>query len=221
MESRPGARAVHTITFAVAAFAVGFQLVLVVQGHSPLAPELRPTTGEAVRRFFSYFTIQSNVLVAVTALAPATGRGLDSRWWAVARLAAVVGITVTGVVHLLLLRPILHLTGVDWWADLLLHAVVPVLALVGWLVVGPRGRAERRDVAPALAWPVLWLVATLALGPVVHWYPYPFLDVSKDGLGSVLLVCLAVAVLFVGLAAGAVALDRRLSAPAEVVPVRP
>lgn len=221
MESRPGARAVHAITFAVATFAVVFQLVLVVQGHSPLAPELRPSTGEAVRRFFSYFTIQSNVLVAVTALAPAIGRGVDSRWWAVARLAAVVGITVTGVVHLLLLRPILHLTGVDWWADLLLHAVVPVLALVGWLVLGPRGRAERRDVAPALAWPVLWLVATLALGPVVHWYPYPFLDVSKHGLGSVLLVCLAVAVLFVGLAFGAVALDRRLPAPAEVVPARP
>src|SRR5262245_57672803 len=118
MSSRPGARLVHTVTCATAAFAVVFQLVLVIQGHSPLAPELRPPTGEAVRRFFSYFTIQSNLLVAVTTFCLAVDRGVQTRLWAIARLASVVGITVTGVVHLLLLRPILHLTGVDWWADL-------------------------------------------------------------------------------------------------------
>ncbi|MBN9373985.1 MAG: Pr6Pr family membrane protein [Cellulomonas sp.] len=208
--SRGSIRAVHVATFTVAAFAVVFQLVLVVQGHSPLVPELRPSTAEAVRRFFSFFTIQSNLLVAATTLPLVAGRGAQGRVWAVARLDAVVGITVTGVVHLVLLRPILHLAGVDWWADLLLHAVVPVLAVASWLVVGPRGRARPRDVWPALAWPVLWLVATLALGPAVRWYPYPFLDVATHGLAQVLLVCLVVAVLFVGLARGAVALDRRL-----------
>lgn len=212
--NRASTRAVHVTTFTVAACAVAFQLVLVIQGHSPLVPELRPSTAEAVRRFFSFFTIQSNLLVAATTLPLVLGRGAQSRVWAFARLDAIVGITVTGVVHLVLLRPILHLVGADWWADLLLHAVVPVLAVASWLVVGPRGRVAPGDVWPALAWPVLWLAATLALGPAVRWYPYPFLDVPKHGLGQVLLVCLAVAALFTGLTWAAVALDRRLPLPA-------
>ncbi len=216
MKSWSGARVFHTVTFVAAAFAVVFQLVLVVQGHSPLAPELRPSTGEAARRFFSYFTIQSNLLVAATTGCLTLERGVATRLWAVARLASVVGIAVTGIVHLLLLRPILHLTGVDWWADLMLHVVVPVLAVGGWVVFGPRSRATRSDVLPALAWPVLWLVATLGLGPVVGWYPYPFLDVSAHGLGQVLLVCVAVAALFVGLALAAVAIDRGLERRSSV-----
>jgi hypothetical protein len=215
MSSRTGARAAHAITFALAAFAVVFQLVLVVQGHSPLAPELRPSTGEAVRRFFSYFTIQSNTLVAATTLVLALGRGTGSRLWAVTRLASIVGIAVTALVHLVLLRPLLHLTGADWWADRLLHVVVPIVTLAAWLVFGPRGRLTRDQVWPALSWPVVWLVATLALAPAVHWYPYPFLDVTTHGLGQVLLVCLVVAVLFVGLALGVVVLDGRLTAGAR------
>jgi hypothetical protein len=35
---------------------------------------------------------------------------------------------------------------------------------------------RRGDVLSALAWPVLWLDATLGLAPLTHWYPYPFLD---------------------------------------------
>ncbi len=46
------------------------------------------------------------------------------------RLAGLVGITVTGLVHFVLLRPLIDLSGWDWAADKLLHMVVPVLAVV-------------------------------------------------------------------------------------------
>ncbi len=210
MNRSQGARAFHAITCLVASFAVVLQLVLVLQGHSPLAPELRPPTGQAVRRFFSYFTIQSNLLVAAVTFCLAIGRGVGTRLWRIARLDALVGITVTGVVHLLLLRPILNLHGLDSVLDNLLHVVVPLLAVVGWLWLGPRDLVSMADVVPSLGWPIAWLVATLALGPLVHWYPYPFLDVGARGLVPVLLTCVVIAILFVGLAAAAVWADRRL-----------
>ena len=60
------------------------------------------------------------------------------------RLAGTVGITVTGIVHFLLLRPLLDLEGADFVADKLLHMVVPVLAIVGWALFGPTPGREVR-----------------------------------------------------------------------------
>ena len=91
-------------------------------------------------RLVSYFTIQSNLLVAVTAVQLARDPLRDGRWWRAVRVAAVVGITVTGLVHFVLLRPLLDLEGASWVADKLLHMVVPVVAVLGWL---------RRRAAPA------------------------------------------------------------------------
>ena len=74
------------------------------------------------------------------------------------RLNAVVGITVTGLVHWFLLRPILDLSGIDYWTDKLLHVAVPLLAVIGWVAFGPRDRVRRSDLLPSLAFPVLWLM---------------------------------------------------------------
>lgn len=76
---------------------------------------------------------------------------------------------------------------------------------------GPRGFVTRADVLPSLIWPVVWLVATLALGPAVDWYPYPFIDVDRIGYRSTLLNYAGIAVLFLALAALARWADRRLS----------
>ena len=61
---------------------------------------------------------------------------------------------------------------------------MPVLTFAGWVVFGPRGVVRREDLLPSLIWPVAWLAATLALGPVVSWYPYPFINVDQIGYGA-------------------------------------
>ena len=100
---------------------------------------------------------------------------------------------------------------------------MPVLTFVGWIAFGPRSFVTRRDLLPSLIWPVAWLVATLALAPLTHWYPYPFLNVEVIGWGRVLVNCAGVAVLFLLLAALALWADHRLpgdrarrTAPAQV-----
>ena len=185
------------LTAAVAVSAVVLQLVLVVQGGRVLDETGQPALGVRLARFVAYFTVQSNVLVAVTTLQLARDPGRDGRGWRVARLAAVVGITVTGVVHFLLLRPLLDLDGADYLADKLLHMVVPVLAVVGWAVFGPRPRIDARAVRLALCWPVTWLVATLLVGGLSGWYPYPFLDHREDdGTGGVVVSSIGITAFF-------------------------
>ncbi|MFL6159982.1 MAG: Pr6Pr family membrane protein [Marmoricola sp.] len=208
------ARVFHLITFAVAAFAIVLQLVLVIDGYAVIDDRTRPDTGTALIRFCSYLTIWSNVLVAWSTLTLALGRDRDTPVWRALRLDAVVICFGGGIVHFFLLRPHLdHLFGWSIVADRLLHLVVPVLAMVGWLRFGPRGRAGSRDLGPFLVVPVGWLVYTLVRGPLVDWYPYPFIDVGVHGYPRVLSTCVAISVLMLGLAWLAVRLDRRLADP--------
>ncbi len=204
------ARAWHLLTFLVAAFALVFQLMLILRGDSVLDEANAPGTPEAVRRYFFYFTIQSNIAVAWATYLLARGRESDTRFFRVLRLDAVLSIAVTGVVHWFLLRPILDLEGASYVADKLLHVVVPLLAVVGWLVFGPRGLLRSADVPPALVWPIAYLLLILATGPIFDWYPYPFLDVAEHGLGVVLLNSLGITVLFLAIAYGAVWADTKL-----------
>jgi hypothetical protein len=52
----------------------------------------------------------------------------------------------------------------------------------------------------SLIFPVLWLAFTLVRGAVIHWYPYPFIDVTRLGYPKAALNCVWVAALFLGLA---------------------
>jgi hypothetical protein len=205
------ARSWHTLTLAVAVTALVLQLYLVLSGENILDSSAVTTPlPEQVRRYFSYFTIQSNLLVAVSMYLVVRDRTGSSLFRAV-RLASLVGITVTGIVAAVALPPSPTYTTANLVCDRLLHVVVPLLAFVGWVAFGPRRRVTRDDLLPALVWPVLWLAATLALGPFVDWYPYPFLDVRTIGLARTLLNCALVAALFLALAALALWADRRLS----------
>ena len=130
--------------------------------------------------------------------------------WRVVRLDAVLAIAVTGVVHVVALRPIQDLTGWDAVADILLHVVSPIIAVLGWLLYGPRPRISWNDVGRSAVWPVLWLVYTLVHGAITDWYPYPFVDVSEIGYARTLINAAIVTVIFLALAAGARWLDRTL-----------
>lgn len=203
------ARRWHLLTAVVVVAALLLQLVLVVDGGRVLDDQRPPDLAVRLGRLVSYFTIQSNLLVAVAAITLARHPSYDGRWWRTVRLAGLVGITVTGLVHFVLLRPLIDLSGWDWAADKLLHMVVPVLAVVGWLLFGPRPRVTLTEVRRAIAWPLAWLAWTLAIGALTGWYPYPFLDVDAEGWPRVLAAAGMVTVLFLALFAAAYRLDRR------------
>lgn len=205
------ARVWHTLTAIVAIGALVLQLVLILQGGRVLDETEQPGLGIRLGRFVSYFTIQSNLLVAIATVQLARDPLRDGSVWRVVRLSAVAGIFVTGVVHFLLLRPLLDLDGADWVADKLLHMVVPVLAVLGWALFGPRPRVETRDLTRALVWPIAWLVWTLVVGWLSGWYPYPFLDHREEhGTPGVVVSIAGITAFFVAVLWLARLIDQRL-----------
>ena len=167
------------------------QLVLVIRGSSVLVvPEnLVAPLAERVLRFFSYFTIQSNLLAAGTALSLIARPDRDGRTWRVMRVAAIVGMTVTFIVYMIVLRPIVHLTGIAKLTDIGFHYVAPVLTVAGWLFFGPWPRIDVESLVRHLAWPVSYLIYILVLGAVTGWYPYPFINVSRARLSARVVEC--------------------------------
>jgi hypothetical protein len=169
---------------------------------------------------FAFFTIQSNLIVGGTTLLLAVRPDRSSAVFRVFRLIGLVAITVTGLVYHVALSRIFDLEGWHQLGNQLVHTVVPLLAVVGWLGFGPRRLTSARVAWLSLVFPACWIAFTLIRGAVWHWYPYPFIDVTVLGYGKVALNCFWVALLLLGLAAGATVLDRRLAGPgAEPVPL--
>lgn len=195
------------------------QLILVISGRSVLTAEQEVGLAARLGRFVGYYTIQSNLLSLVVAatLLRRPGR-LGGLGWRVARLDMMLGMTVTGLVHWFLLRPLLHLQGWAYVTDKILHVVDPLLVLIGWLIFGPRPRINLRVALLALLWPIVWVLVILVQAPATGWYPYPFLNVEQNGLGAVVIACLGITVAFLLLDALFWLIDRRLPRTGESDP---
>ncbi|KQS68877.1 Pr6Pr family membrane protein [Modestobacter sp. Leaf380] len=217
-DRRTLARVVHTALAVVVVLSVLTELGRAVSGANVLVPADDPGAGTRVLRFSSYFTIQSNLLVLAAVLPLTRDPDHDGRGWRVLRLTAMLGITVTGLVYVFVLGPDLDPQGLGWWTNAGLHYVAPVLALVSWLLLGPRPRVTGATVGWALVWPLAWIGYALALGALTDWYPYPFLDVTVIGYAAALRNVAFVAVLAVVLLLVFRLADRKLPATAEVSP---
>ncbi|VTR77865.1 Pr6Pr family membrane protein [Cellulomonas hominis] len=180
------------------------------------------TMAERLTRLFSYFTIQSNILVAVASGLLAAQPLRTGRVRAVLHLDALLCIGVTGVVyHAVLADSAAVLTPSGRLANLLLHTVTPVGAWLVWLLVGPRPRFGGSTVAWAVAYPLAWIAYTFVRGAVVGWYPYPFLDAGAIGLSTAVRNTAAVAVGFLVLAVLVRLLERVLPGTPGAVAAAP
>lgn len=182
----------------------GVVLVLVVSGlgwfaEGPSEPGLYGSTtkGAAGRVVdsLSYFTIWSNIVVALSVTSLALDPARDTLLRRVLRLDGLLMITVTAVVYQLLLAPSMDIVGWSRLTDPIVHVITPVLTLLVWLVVGPRGWITWRLAPLALLIPLAWIVWMLGRGAVIDAYPYGFTNVTELGYGSVL-VTLALVLVF-------------------------
>lgn len=179
-----------------------------------------------IANFFSFFTIESNVLAAVALAAGAVWalRHRDTtdpepRWLTVLLMCASSYMIVTGVVYNTLLRGIALPQGATVaWSNEVLHVVIPLLMLLD-VLVAPRRRALRWSaVAVAAVFPIVWVVYTLVRANLVvspgtgehWWYPYPFLNPHQPGgYGTVALYVLLIAAIILATAALVVWVGRR------------
>ncbi len=146
-----------------------------------------------VLRVLSFFTIQSNILSGFTCAQLARNPTRDGLLWRAVRLAALFGITVTGIVYATVLA---RVHEPQRWQETsintVFHYLVPGMMVLGWLLFGPRRRIDAPAISRAVLWPAGWACYILIYGAITDWYPYPFVDVLTHGYGRVIINAVAV-----------------------------
>ncbi|MEU5578713.1 Pr6Pr family membrane protein [Streptomyces huasconensis] len=180
-------------------------------------------------RVLSYFTIQSNLLVAVV-----LGLSACRAWrghrplppWVTG--GTLLCIATTGLVYHLVLAngpggfsmtgDATSMAGWHSYANQLLHTVTPIGVTLDWLLLTRPGGLRPRHAALWLLYPAAYLAFTLTRGALLPpaspaRYPYPFLDVDAHGYPGVLGNALTFGVAIYALALLTIALDRTRPEP--------
>lgn len=155
---------------------------------------------EGVVRFFSYFTVQTNILAALVLTAFAIKTGPEE--WLVhpfVRSAVATYIVMVGIIYNTVLRPLEPLQNVMSFTNIVMHYVMPVAYLLFWLTCVRKAGLRWYDPLLWLIYPLFYLGFVLARGKISGFYPYPFIDAKTLGYAGVtantaglLVVCAAI-----------------------------
>jgi hypothetical protein len=159
-------------------------------------------------RFVGFFTILSNIGIAVLATAIALGHS-GRLTGARARLMGLTAIVTVGFVYSLLLRSLWNPVGWAKVADMVLHDITPVLTALLWALM-PHGELKWGDLKWALAPPALYLAYSMTRGAFDGWYPYYFLNPALQTTGELALGMAGTLFVFATIAGSAIAIDMRL-----------
>lgn len=132
---------------------------------------------------FMYFTIQSNIAIALVALIGCYFLFKNKNYyiWSVIKLVFTVSITLTGIVFCFVLAPTMGLAAWNL-ANILTHVIVPIASVADFLVVSKIFNIKKKDSLYVVIPPLLYAIYA-EIGYVLNWkftktlnYPYFFLN---------------------------------------------
>ncbi len=151
--------------------------------------------------FFSFFTIQSNLLAAAMLLGGAwiAAKGKVTARYEMLRTAGALYMLMTGVIFALLLSGLVaRLQTTIPWVNSVLHEIAPAVLLADWLFDRPQHAVAFRRALVWAIYPFAYVFYSLIRGAYVDWYPYPFLDPRPHGYLPVLIVSIVIAAIVLG-----------------------
>ena len=155
---------------------------------------------QAAARFLIFFTILTNLLVAISLTSILVAP--QSKWGqffskSTTLTAIALYIFIVGLVYNIILRNIWEPVGLQKWVDEGLHVVVPLLFIFFWLFFVPTGNLKWRHAFSWLIYPAVYLIYALLRGAMEGFYPYPFIDASQLGYAQVLMNATGLLLVFI------------------------
>lgn len=170
-------------------FAIIMQYILMCNNSELALPEM-------TIRFFSYFTILTNIIVAYY-FTLQLFRNSEKIENSGIITAITVYILVVGLIYQLTLRSAWNPLGMQKIVDELLHSIIPFLALLYWIFIANKKDLSYKLIPKWTIYPLLYLVFILIRGSFAGFYPYPFVNVVKFGYSQVFINSLYILIFFI------------------------
>lgn len=144
----------------------------------------------ATARYFSFMTVWTNVLVIVVFLAasfPTAPKYLQFFRSKSVQAATAAFILMVGIAYHILLASRFQQTGLNWWTNLLLHYIDPLLYCAWWAFLAEKEALRFGTAVRWMIFPVVYFLYSLIRGEIIGWYPYFFVNINELGYPQVLL----------------------------------
>ncbi len=191
-------------------FALGLQLYIMLV--DPALSDFTPV--QRIVKFFSFFTILTNLLVALSLtvflLLPQSGLGKFFSRPSV-KSAIALYIAIVGIVYNLALRQLWNPEGFQLIADVILHTAIPIMYVVYWFIFVPKGELNWTNPISWLIYPLIYFPYVVIRGALTNHNPYYFIDASQLGYSAVLFNAVMLAVGFFVLGEIFVGIDKLMS----------
>src|SRR5258707_3358763 len=164
-------------------FVISYRWIIAALVVAAIATQLAQIRGlespGSIVNFFSFFTIEANLIAVVVFVVGAIpGREPTSRWYDLVRGAAATYMSVTGVVYAVLLSDLPAATDSTIpWVNEVLHYLMPLVVFLDWLFVPPERAIRFRESLMWAALPLVYAIYSLIRGAATDWDPYPLLTV--------------------------------------------
>jgi len=153
------------------------QFILIIQNRVV-------SIAETIARFFTFFTILTNILVAITFtviwLQPKNRLTFFLK--PNTQTAIAVYIFVVGFVYNTILRFIWQPQGIQRIVDEMLHLIIPIVYILYWYFEIEKTAVIWKNIFGWLIYPIIYLIVIMIRGNYAKYYPYPFVNVSELGI---------------------------------------
>jgi len=150
------------------------------------------TLGGAIVQLLSYFTIQTNFLLAL--LLTLLIFKPQSKWGRFFAQPYVIGamaayITIVGLVYHFMLRDQFHPVGLFKVTSDIFHIISPIAFVLFWIFLIKKTTIKWINTLWWLVYPLIYTIYILIRGALTNYYPYNFLDVAQISYTDVLSNC--------------------------------
>ena len=158
----------------------------------------------AFSNHFSYFTIQSNLMVLIWLTIAIIYNNRENKpkiLGAIPRGAVTVYITVTFLIFAIILAPGYIPQGLALYTNTISHYILPIAFIIDWAFTETEKKYEWRYDVYWLIYPILYLIYTLVRGAITNFYPYFFLDLNVLSVIELVVYVIGLIILFLILGA--------------------
>lgn len=190
-------RTFNVLIIVLVMLAVGIESY--IYWHTRLRPWQSTSPVNRLIAYYSFFTVLSNILLAISSVFLLRNAQYNSSLFKVIRLSGIVGVVITAMVYNVVLRQIHQPpTQILQWTNECLHVTIPLLGAVGWLCYGPYGRIDGKSILLSFMLFLVYGIYLFIRGYLTGQYPYPFINIARFGYEKVAINAAIMSSLFIG-----------------------